>query len=228
MIGFLVVNLIGTSVQPKNASVKQRYRQLRKDKPWFSPATALQVARHQVERVVRHRLLDIFAVHNGAYSGVYWIAGRAVSVEFRHDENHFRHDDDNYKIYDTTDYVPQYVRKRRWNKLHRLGTGRQVELVEWSEQDAYEYYLKAKYGKAEARRRAIESRQEQIKRIEQILRGDISAYFAEIVCEGIDMDDFSGGCSTTFKSDDEESMREHVEDALEFVLRSTQDFKEPA
>lgn len=143
-----------------------------------------------------------------------------LKIRFANDPD-ANYDQDDYKIIESDRYNTRRAQHRegQW----RIDGWGIIELVQWSEQKAYDYY-KIKSGRAQARRLAIESRQYQVDRLRQRARSDFfyTCCFAE--CSELQFEDSLFGV----ESDDTDSIRTFIEDAVESMLRKAQSFKVPA
>lgn len=195
--------------------LQTEYRRIRKR---CRALDAYRAAQYVMQREIKWRLLGLPEVPDSPVTG--WgcvVAGYTVEVDFAVEQGCDCFNDDyviNYKMTEPNQHLDQY----------RLDSVTAVTLKGWTESDSYRNWRGQKYGKAEARRLAIQCRQDIVKQAYDINRGNVGYYWASAKCVELDWQETLGCLQDT----DFDAFETFFRDALESVLRLSQSVKEAA
>lgn len=191
----------------------------REKRPWCGMETALYWVRKQREREVTYKLLDYDSLpHVYSHSHDYDVGRYTLKVMLEpsdQDREDLKFETAYLEHSQTTGNSGQFVYSRRGYNTYN------VYRLPYGEDESYEYNrTNLKLGKAESRRRAIESRKSEVSRIEQSRDG--SAYDVDVIvwCDELDIHEIE-----TYYNDDpdfDQDVEFFVQTHLYFLLRSNQ------
>lgn len=192
----------------------------REKRPWCGMETALWHVRWQREREVTCKLLDYASLpHVYAYSHDYMVGEHTLRVRIEPTEQgteDLKFESVYLEHSQTTGNSKQFIYSRQGYGAYS------VYRLPYGEDESYEYNrTHLKLGKTESRRRAIETRKSEVRRIEQ--QRDGSAYDVDVIvcCDELDIHEIG-----TYYNDDpdfDQDVEFFVQTHLYFLLRSNVD-----